>query len=63
MQAKVLGTDLFLNCHVQNIPGYKATLPVLAFGCTIHSNATSIHKHQEFSLVRVIICVIIDLNE
>ena len=48
---------------MSSCPGYKATLPVLAFGCTIHSNGTSVHKHQEFSVVSVIICVIIDLNE
>ena len=46
MQSKVLGTDSFISLHIQNIPVYKATLPVLASVCTIHSsNAAVTRKH------------------
>ena len=34
----------FLSLYGQNIPGYKATLPVLASVCTIHTSATFTRK-------------------
>ena len=49
MQSKVVGTDFFISLCVQNIPVYKATLPVLAFVYTIHSSATFTRKSCEFS--------------
>ena len=36
MQSNFLGTDFFISLYEQNIPGYKATLPVLASVCTIN---------------------------
>ena len=63
MQSKVVGTDFFISLRVQNIPDNKATLPVLASVCTIHSGATFTRKSCEFSYVSVIIWVIISLNE
>ena len=63
MQSKVVGSDFFISLCVQNIPVYKATLPVLAFVYTIHSSATFTCKSCEFSLVSVIIWVIISSNE
>ena len=44
MQSKVVRTDFFISLRVQNTPGYKATLPVLASVCTIHSSATFTRK-------------------
>ena len=63
MQCKVLRMDLNITFHVQNIPGYKATLQVLASVCTIYSNATSSRNCCIFSLVSVMFWVIISLNE
>ena len=58
MQSKVVGTDFFISLCVQNIPVYKATLPVLAFVYTIHSSATFTGAK-----VSVIMRVIIILND
>ena len=49
MQSKVVGTDFFISLCVQNIPVYKATLPVLAFVYTIHSSATFTRKSCDLS--------------
>ena len=49
MQSKVLGTDFFISFCVQNTPGYKATLPVLASGYTIHSDTIFTRKRRGFS--------------
>ena len=49
LQSKVLGTDFFISFCVQNTPGYKATLPVLASGYTIHSDTIFLRKRYEFS--------------
>ena len=49
MQSKVVGTDFFISLRVQNIPVYKATLPLLAFVYTIHLSATFTRKSCEFN--------------
>ena len=49
MQSKVVGTEFFISPRVQNIPVYKATLPVLAFVETINSSATFTRKSCECS--------------
>ena len=63
IQSRWIGTDFFIAVCVQNIPDNKATLPVLASVCTIHSSATFTRKSCEFSYVSVSIWVIISLNE
>ena len=53
----------FILLCVQNIPVYKAILPVLASVCTIHLSATFTRKSCDFSWVSVTIWVIISFNE
>ena len=48
MQSEVVGTDFFISLRVQNIPDYKATLPVLASGYTIHSDTIFTCKRGAF---------------
>ena len=63
MQSKVVGTDFFISLCVQNIPVYKATLPVLAFVYTIHLSATFTRKSWDLSQVSVIMWVIVISND
>ena len=60
MHSKVFGKDFFISPPVQNIHGYKATLPVMASGCKIDSKATFTRQQREVSQVSVIILVIIN---